>query len=842
MVIRNKFIFLIFHHVVSMRSISFVLLLVSAVCTTVYAKKVDVTSKSNLVFIENKGQIKDQYGKPRKNIDFVLQGGGGMNIFIGAGEIHYQFTKTDIDNVHQPGTYIPPNLRQNADEDRYEQPYSATITTYRLDVAMVGANKHAQPVTGVQEAYYENYYLSGGPIEGIRAHSYKKITYKNVYPDIDWVIYTDGVKLEHEFVVGSKGNAGQVKLTYSGQTKLTVDAEGNIVATTPMGTLTEKAPVCYGADGKMLPSKYKLKGNELSYDLGGVNRSVLIDPELIWGTYYGPVESTSPFYSVTAYDSASLYACGLTWSGTAGSISTVGSHQVIFGGETDGFLVKFDTTGVRQWATYYGGSASDWSTGVVCDMNGMVYMCGVTGSSAGITTPGAQQAVYGGGTYDAFLVKFLPDGTRVWGTYAGGPGVNYPWSVCCDMSGKVYLAGDTNEGTNIATPSGYRPAKSGGFDWYLIQYDTMGVRTWGTYYGGPGNEFSGMSCTDGYVAYMTGWTVSTTGISSAFAHQTVNGGTSDAALIKFIDDGTFAWATYYGGTGSESVGSITCDVLRNVYLLGHTDSDNGISTTGSYKPTRSGSTDAFLVKFHPELGFRMWGTYFGGVMEEKTDLSRISSDDSANIYIMGVTSSTSGIATDTAWQLTYGGGDNDGFLAKFNNIGQMKWASYFGGEGTDDLRGSAYFGESVYICGQTNSTTQIATPDAYLSTGGGGAWVFQGFLARIADPDTSSIPEDTTDVPQSVNGNVNMQADYITVFPNPNKGSFSLKGAMGGLTGVAEILIADVTGRSVSREKAALHNGKLNEQILLSDALPAGVYYLTISAGGKNHSVSFRKE
>ena len=41
-------------------------------------------------FIENKGQIKDQYGKPRKDIDYVLQGNTGMQIFIGAGHIAYQ--------------------------------------------------------------------------------------------------------------------------------------------------------------------------------------------------------------------------------------------------------------------------------------------------------------------------------------------------------------------------------------------------------------------------------------------------------------------------------------------------------------------------------------------------------------------------------------------------------------------------------------------------------------------------------------------------------------------------------------------------------------------------------
>jgi hypothetical protein len=129
-----------------------------------------------------------------------------------------------------------------------------------------------------------------------------------------------------------------------------------------------------------------------------------------------------------------------------------------------------------------------------------------------------------------------------------------------------------------------------------------------------------------------------------------------------------------------------------------------------------------------------------------------------------------------------------------------------------------------------------------LPTGGGGAWVFQGFLARFADPDTTSIPDDTTTVPQSVKDNGAGAIVRISLFPNPNKGSFSLQGELSDMTGVAEILITDATGKTVKKEKAALHNGKLDEQIILSGTLPAGIYYLTLSAGTKKHTVSFRKE
>src|SRR4051812_48692611 len=47
-----------------------------------------------LSFIENKGQITDQYNKPRNDIDYKLDA-GGMIMFIGNGQIHYQWNQVD---------------------------------------------------------------------------------------------------------------------------------------------------------------------------------------------------------------------------------------------------------------------------------------------------------------------------------------------------------------------------------------------------------------------------------------------------------------------------------------------------------------------------------------------------------------------------------------------------------------------------------------------------------------------------------------------------------------------------------------------------------------------------
>ena len=93
-------------------------------------------------------------------------------------------------------------------------------------------------------------------------------------------------------------------------------------------------------------------------------------------------------------------------------IATAASHQPVFGGIEDAFLVKFNSTGVRQWATHYGGVGIDNGYFSALDAAGNIYMTGFTDctNTVVIATAGAHQVVNGGGV-DAFLVKFNTNGS-----------------------------------------------------------------------------------------------------------------------------------------------------------------------------------------------------------------------------------------------------------------------------------------------------------------------------------------------------------------------------------------------------------------------------------------------
>jgi hypothetical protein len=391
---------------------------------------------------------------------------------------------------------------------------------------------------------------------------------------------------------------------------------------------------------------------------------------LLWATYFGGPDVERAI-SLCLDASGNIYISGRTSSSI--SISTPGSHQAAYGDNTDAFLAKYNGAGVLQWATYYGGSNYDGAVAVAVDGAGNVYMTGGTTSTNNISTAGSHQFNYGG-TADGFLVKFNSAGVRQWATYYGGTMNDGGAGVCTDAIGCVYITGTTESSNAISTPGSHQPNPGGAqTDGFLAKFDGSGLRLWATYYGGSLQEDGRAVATDqsGNV-YLAGQTSSTNNITTPGCHQSTLW-VQDAFLVKFNSSGVRQWGTYYGGSaGGETAYSLSIDTFGNVFMCGVCNSLNGISTPGSHQPTWGGGFwDSFAVKFS-SAGVRQWGTYYGGTLHDYG--FSMCMDQSGNIYLGGVTSSTNAISTAGSYQFVWGGGINqqgggDGYLVRFADCG-----------------------------------------------------------------------------------------------------------------------------------------------------------------------------
>ena len=256
----------------------------------------------------------------------------------------------------------------------------------------------------------------------------------------------------------------------------------------------------------------------------------------LWGTYYSQVNGTRGAEVATDNQNNVYLCGDVVLNGVpATTIATAGSHQPNYGGVSDAYLAKFSPSGARLWATFYGGTGGENGLGVATDLNDNVFIAGRTISTTGIASAGSHQPTSNGldlflAKFNSSGVRQW--GTYYGGTldefYNGGLAVY--------NDGRVILAGSTFSTTNIATTlPGDVQTNQGTIDGFLAKFSATGVREWGTYLGGPGMDYAyNVAINSTNDLFVGGYTASTTGIASGGFQNTKGGGTNDLYLLKYV--------------------------------------------------------------------------------------------------------------------------------------------------------------------------------------------------------------------------------------------------------------------------------------------------------------------
>ncbi|CAA9222878.1 MAG: hypothetical protein AVDCRST_MAG56-538 [uncultured Cytophagales bacterium] len=665
---------------------------------------------SPLRFSENKGQVTDNAGRPQPHVLFTAQA-RGVKVFLTKTGITYTYFKEEgFGGKGRAGSSRPGDYA------------GGQTTTYQVDMHLVGADpgvtvRGEAPTTDVSHYYLEH---CPGGITGVR--NFGRVVYENVYPRVDLVLYVQDDGLKYDFVVKPGGRVGDIRLRYAGSRGIALRPDGSLDIRNPLGKLAEGKPFTYqraGGSRREVSSAYRVQGDTVGFavDANACNPALplVIDPTLVWGTYYGG-SGEERIYGVATDAAGNVFMAGETTS--LSGISDAG-HQATYGGSSrDAFLVKFNAAGQRLWATYYGGSGSDEAMGgVATDAAGNAYLAGSTISSDNIGSGGFlnTRSV----NFKAFLVKFTPGGTRLWGTYYGGEGSESGLDVCTDPQGNVYLAGLTLSNTGIASPLAHQVTRGNttGFDVFLAKFDPAGGRLWATYYGGTENDDDASVATDpqGNV-YLAGTTGSANNIASGDLGSTFNGGGSDAFLAKFNAAGVRQWGRFFGTGTADKGKSIATDAAGNVYLSGDTYSTTGLASVTGHQYGSGGSWDGFLAKFST-LGYAQWSTYYGGANLDQGEC--VATDGTGHVYLAGSTLSTDRMAAN-GLDNTYNGA-MDVYLAKFDGSGRRMWGSYLGGTGGEMIFPNSLLaqGTTLYAAFSTSSLAGIALNGHQNAYGGG---------------------------------------------------------------------------------------------------------------------------
>lgn len=110
---------------------------------------------------------------------------------------------------------------------------------------------------------------------------------------------------------------------------------------------------------------------------------------------------------------------------------------------TDGFLAKYNSTGVCQWACRQGGASDDITTGMEVAANGYVYLCGYySNGTATLTSTTTSVNLTNMGGADGFAAKYNPNGGILWGIKLGNMSDDRPKTIVSDNIGYCYVMGN----------------------------------------------------------------------------------------------------------------------------------------------------------------------------------------------------------------------------------------------------------------------------------------------------------------------------------------------------------------------------------------------------------------
>lgn len=365
-------------------------------------------------------------------------------------------------------------------------------------------------------------------------------------------------------------------------------------------------------------------------------------------------------------------------------------------------IIKLSSTGSLIWTTDYAGTSK--LNDVDCDGSGNIYVVGHTTDTVDISTAGAHQINYGGGTNawqgvgvgsyeymvksshgDGMIIKLNTNGDKIWGTYYGGERFDEITSVAVSDDGDFAVSGLTNSLVNISSDGSFQPMLSRNNSIVFTQF-CIGCSPDTT----CGAMWVGDTCVDKLYAvpYL-----------SYYQDR-------DAFIINFDQSGQRKWGTYFGVPASDYSSKIIMDNDKNIFNISLNKTyvggplvitwDSVMNTWGagtspnepSLYPTNKYSTLSLptganyinLSKFD-SLGKRKFTSYLNGTTmpgypcdpEFSLFQGSLAIDNQQNIFINGKTIFISGIATEGAFKTTNENnwvGPNsfavhDAFLAKF---------------------------------------------------------------------------------------------------------------------------------------------------------------------------------
>ncbi len=638
------------------------------------------SSYNSFLFVENRGQLINTYGDSVPEIRFY-------NAYTSNPMVY--FMDTCLSYVLARG----------------DTAITAPDSVSRVDLKHVGQNGGKICAYNVSEPYM-NFFFPHIPEGRGRCQEYENLVFKELYNGVDVVYGSNMMGLKTFYITKPHGGGGspvnQINLKFEGADSVRVLAGGELAVYTKLAVLIYPRPAVW------------------QIDLSGTRTNLAWQP-----TYTIIAPGEVKFASLGSYSSSEYLIISMDWGARVTSPMTIYNNV---------------------WSTFIQGEGTcELGQGATVDNAGYSYFTGTTTSYFFPAFIGFQMVLSGG--QNSFALKFQPNNHREWATYIGGSYVDVGTDIKVDAAGSVFVYG-------FSLSDDYPPNANGSQHTQTnLLFDPTAIITklnvsgtsllWSTYFGGDDDDWfdlgghrmqldlagnvyicgvTNSDATEGFpiLAHLTS--------STAYNQPDFGGGSTDAYLAMFDNNGVLQWSTYLGGNGEDEATSICIYQNSLTYVGGYTSSktselicdapttigkfpicNNGGFSQSIHGNSNSGTYDAFLMKF--DSAFELaWSTYYGGDGEE-AELAEVLPLLNGNIAFVGSTTTTTGTVgcgTPNAGEIalcdpgsatynTANAGGKDLFMTEFVAATDvLYWGTFYGGTG-DEAPWQAVFADDGFI-------------------------------------------------------------------------------------------------------------------------------------------------
>jgi gliding motility-associated-like protein len=379
-----------------------------------------------------------------------------------------------------------------------------------------------------------------------------------------------------------------------------------------------------------------------------------------------------------------------------------------------------------NWINSIGSLAADDSYSIDFDDSGNVYLAGWFSGTADFDPSPSTYNLTSAGSTDVFVAKYSNSGQFIWAFKIGQTDRDGAMKVKVNNAGEVIVTGfvrqnnidfDPGPGSfllNAPGLGGTDPGHSG--DIFLAKYTSNGQFNWAFIISGSYNSDLGESIEvdNQDNIYLVG-AINATSTTVADAdpgpgvYNLAGQGKGHAFVAKYTTNSNFIWAIQMGTYGLNSstkrirmVPGDTTFVICGHHSSTNADFDPG---PGVFQMNSNGNVDMFTGRYSINGNF-VWALGAGGSAQDLGMELRL--DSANNVYVSG---SFSGSNVDfnpgAALNTLTSNGASDGYLAKYDILGNFIWANNIGGSGNDFNWTFDIFGNKIVASGEFTQTADF---------------------------------------------------------------------------------------------------------------------------------------